>query len=162
VDVNELTLTPSPRKWLLLLVGSLVFFAGGVLNLDRGPVVRVVGWSTVVFFGLCAAVALLVLVPGSAYLRLTPHGFDQRTLFRTHRQSWQDVERFIAYASPPSRVRLVGFVLAPGVTVRDGEAREWARENLGVDGALPDTYGMSADELAALMNQWLERHKASP
>lgn len=57
---------------------------------------------------------------------------------------------------------MVGIVLEPEYAdSRDSRLRRMSQKLIGVDGALPDTYGMSVDDLAALLNDWLTRHKST-
>jgi hypothetical protein len=65
---------------------------------------------------------------------------------------------------PHKLSRLVGLFYEPDYasTARGVAGRKISRSMVGVDGALPDTYGMSADELAELMNNWLESNKPLP
>lgn len=40
-------------------------------------------------------------------------------------------------------------------------AREMAKNMSGYEGALPDTYKKSAEELASLLNEWKEKYTTS-
>lgn len=65
---------------------------------------------------------------------------------------------FRAYRNRTSWNRVVGIIYDPSYKghVR---ARRLNRSLAGVDDALRDTFGLSADELANLMNEWLNRYK---
>ena len=71
-------------------------------------------------------------------------------LFRRNRTRWQDVDCFIAARIPPAAQKFVTFDIH--------QARNRiAKINVAIIGrnsALPDTYGLSADDLAGLMAQW--------
>lgn len=161
MDSSPRVLYPSRSKSVAFLVVSVLFVLGGIWLRDDGPVVA---WLTIAFFGLGAAVFSANLLPGSSYLKLTSEGFEQRVLFRTHNEDWINIQHFEAYRNPTSSSRLVGFVYDPNYasTARGAAGRKISRSMVGLDGALPDTYGMSADELAELMNDWLESSKPSP
>ena len=151
---DERILTASRTKWLAMLL----FFAAGeaifLLTLPNQPF----AWFEIVFFGVGVIIAFVALLPGSTYLRLTPEGYEMRALFRTWKQSWQQIERFQAYRKPTSWRRYVGIIYDPSYKGRR-RARRLNRSLAGVDDALRDTYGLSADELANLMNEWLNRYK---
>lgn len=160
MDSSPCVLHPSRTKSVALLGGSLLFVLCGIWLREEGPVAA---WLTIVLFGLAAVVFSVNLLPGSSYLKLTSEGFEQRVLFRTHEEAWKDIQHFEAYRNPTSSSRLVGYVYDPDcASTAGGAARKISRSLVGLDGALPDTYGMSADELAALMNDWLERNKPQP
>jgi len=154
----ERTLYPSRRKRLKSLLICSFFVLVGLFMLKSSSFQ---GWPVIVFFGLCVVVNGVTLVPGSSYLRLTTRGFEVRNLFRTHTETWSHIDSFVAYANRTSRTRLVGFRFVVGQVVSPTTevARRAARRIGGVDGALPDTYGMSAEDLAALMNEYLNRSR---
>jgi hypothetical protein len=145
-----------PRRWkvLGLLAVSGGFTAGGVWMLAAG---EWEGWLVSGFFGLCFIVAAALLLPGSAYLRLGPEGFEVCSLFRARSYRWADVEGFgVALVGGN---RMVAFNFAPGFP-GSVVARRLAVLLSGWEGALPDTYGMGAEELAALLNGY--RQAAAP
>jgi hypothetical protein len=151
---DERILSASRTKWLAILLICAAYVAMGLLILPKQPSVA---WA-IAFFGLCGLSAFVTLLPGSTYLRLTREGYEQRALFRTWKQSWQQIERFQAYRKPTSWRRYVGIIYDPSYKGRR-RARRLNRSLAGVDDALPNTYGLSADELANLMNEWLNRYK---
>jgi hypothetical protein len=161
MDSSPCVLYPSRIRSLAFLLVSVLFVLGGIWLREDGSVAA---WLTIVVFGLSAAVFSANLLPGSSYLKLTSEGFERRVLFRTHSEAWKNIQRFEAYRNPTSSSRLVGFFYEPDYasSARGAAGRKISRSMVGVDGALPDTYGMSADELAELMNNWLEDNKPLP
>jgi hypothetical protein len=149
-DQAPVVLRPKKRTELAALALSLVFVVAGALLGADGSLL---GWLGVVFFGLCAIVFAVTLLPGAAYLRLEHSGFVVCSLFRADRlRHWDEVQGFRAY-DLPGGVRHVGFDFAPGAQPTGSElAKRLAR----VEGALPNTYGMRAEDLAGLMNRWRE------
>ena len=142
-------LRPSPWKRLALLAISAGFVWVAVVVIgDRHPVIA---WILGGFFGLCGGFALVALLPGANHLRLDAEGIELRSLFRSTRWRWRDVVRF-----GPTRVGLhtvVGIDFADHV----GSAAHMRRVNRGLtgfDGALPDTYGHRAADLAARLETW--------
>jgi len=141
-------LRPSPWKHLALLAISAGFVA---MALFIEPTQSLIAWFTVVFFGLGALVALVALVPGSSYLRLEPHGMSVRTLYRTWHVEWAEIAGF--FVAPVGGRNMVCWNYVPGAT-QNRRGRAVSRAVAGVEAGLPDTYGRSATELAALLNEW--------
>jgi hypothetical protein len=149
---DTLVLRPSRlRVWLLITVG-LAFSVGGVLMIRAG---ESKGWFALVFFGLCTVVFVIQLFPNSSYLRLTPQGFETRSLYRSSTQAWSDVAAFRAGRIGVNAMVLITY--APSYA-RLRKARAVSSALTGAEGALPDTYGHSAKQLAALLNEWRARH----
>ena len=136
----------------MLLLASLAFVAAGVWMIGEG---NAAGWFVAGFFGLCALPAVWSLWPNASYLLLTPEGFTVKTPFRSWSLRWDDVEEFGAEST--GRTTIVTFDFAPGF---DGHAVGRRLNNaLGFrDAGLGDTYGLSAEELADLMNEWRSRY----
>lgn len=148
---NTLILRPSKIRTGLILALTLAFTVIGgwmVHGHRRG------GWFAAIVFGLGSLVCALQLLPGSSYLLLEPDGFTVRTLYRSQRYGWAEVERFgvtriggnktvaFDFSSRYERWR-VGRQVAAGIS--------------GYEGMLPDTYGMKAEQLAGLLNEWKAR-----
>jgi hypothetical protein len=110
------------------------------------------------FFGLGLVVSVILLWPGSSFLELDNSGFLFRNLFRESRLSWDDVDGFEA-----RRISIRKFVTVNFSRdyVASPRMRALARSLAGADGALPDTYGMSAEDLAKLMNERLQIYRQS-
>lgn len=107
------------------------------------------GWFEILFFGLCLLAGLAQLHPGCSYLQLDREGFTLCSLFRRHRFRWEEIEGFyVVFAGR----EMVGWKFSAGC--RAVALFKLNRAIAGCDAALPDTYGMSAEELASLMNQW--------
>jgi hypothetical protein len=136
-----------PVKMAFLTLGSGIFVSMGLWLLQRQPYVAL---PCVIFFGLCALVGLVGLLPNSSYLTLTDEGFLFASLFRRHFVSWSDVQSFV-----PVKIqfnRMVGWNYSPAF--RESQRLRGINTAIaGVEAALPDTYGMSAERLAELMNQ---------
>jgi hypothetical protein len=140
-------LRPRPWKWLGILLGCLAFCLIAVLMLRDG---RAMGWFCLAVFGLGSVIAALALLPGANYLRLDDEGLIFCSLFRAHRLRWEDVEGFgvVRVASN----RMVGWRYCEG---REPEGRG-VRLSLALAGchaALPENYGLRAEELAQLLEQ---------
>ena len=148
---TPITLYPSKMKTGIYLLLSLGFVAAGIwMVLNHEPL----GWLAVGFFGICALAFIITLIPGSSYLKLDEAGFEIRTLFRKESYRWEDIERF--GWGKIGRNKMVVLNFKPGY---QGQAlgRKVGRAVTGVEGALPDTYGKSPEELAEMMNAWKDR-----
>jgi hypothetical protein len=99
----------------------------------------------------------VMLLPGAGYLRIDRQGFTTCALFRATFTPWSTVRGFgvtrVGYR------RMVGVNLEPSGRLAAGVGRVNA-SLLGFEGALPDTYKMSAEALAALMNEALAQARS--
>lgn len=133
----------------MYLFVSLVFVAAGVWMIPKDPLA---GYLTVGFFGVCAIVFAIMLLPNSSYLHLTEEGFIYCNLFRVSQiVRWRDVADFSV-----THIRfnpMVGWRYVPEYLERP-KWRAMNRFLAAVDDALPNTYGMKAQRLATLMNSF--------
>ncbi|APV48897.1 hypothetical protein BWI17_03885 [Betaproteobacteria bacterium GR16-43] len=132
---------------LLFMLGSGIFVAAGVWMLPREPVVAI---SCIVFFGLAAVVFAIGLHPKSSYLTLDEKGFLSVSLFRRTFVAWSNVQLFVPVTIHHNH--MVGWNYAPGFR-ESASLRRLSSAMSGVEGALPDTYGMPAAQLAEMLNQ---------
>jgi hypothetical protein len=148
---GPVTLAPSRLKWVLILLGCAGFVAIGILLMPKSEAMT---WFAIVFFGVGTAVALVMLMPGAGGMKLDGAAFEFTSLFRSHSVPWRDATGFMAGTIPRAGKMMVFF--------DDARARGKALGQLNVsmtgrNAAVPDTYGLSADDLASLMAQWRER-----
>jgi hypothetical protein len=151
---GPLTLYRSRRKWLVVLAGCTLFAIGGFWMIEDSDRT---GWLVLIFFGLGSLIAAIALLPGAGALTLEQDGFEVKNLFRRHRVRWQDAAGFEVVAIPPSMQKLVAFDQPSTAN------RAISKLNVAIaghNGAVPDTYGLSADALARLMTLWRERAMA--
>lgn len=148
----SLVLRPRKARLALLLLGSLGFVSIGLAS--RQPILLLCA----TFFGVCAAAFAVMLLPGAAYLSLNRDGFTTCSLFRVRRVPWTDVGPF-----GPTQVSGKAMVGYDSVAQAARRPR-LAAVNTGLSGynsALPDTYGLRAPDLAALMNEARSRALAT-
>jgi hypothetical protein len=162
---EERVLRPGRVKSLLMLGVSLTFVAVGLLGLlwpradgAAEEEERWAMWACVVFFGLGVIVCVLQFLPRSSFLRLGPEGFTIRALYRERTYRWEDVDTF--GVTQVSFNKMVGFNFAPHFD-RAARLRRVNKAIAFFEGALPDTYGMKAEDLADLMNEYKHRHAAT-
>ncbi len=131
--------------WLTLCAG---FTAGGAWMILSD---ESIGWLPALFFGLGVVVFGVILLPNSAYLRVSQDGFTVCSLFRAQSYRWSDVGPFTVDRIGPNRMVVFNFsdqyrAFPP--------ARKVASAITGYEGALPDSFGMSLKELACLLNEY--------
>src|SRR5262249_30263132 len=95
------------------------------------------------------------LHPESSYLRIDSQGFTIVSLFRARSYRWSEVETFCM--AKVKYGRFVVFDVSPTYRGR------WLLRKIntafsGYEELLPDTYGKSAKELAALLNAYKLRY----
>jgi|SRR3569832_2237369 len=137
---------------ILLTLGSGIFVASGIWLLPQEPYAAL---ASIVFFGLCGSVGVVGLLPNGSYLTLTERGFLFASLFRKHFVSWSSVESFV-----PVKIQfnqMVGWTYSPEFS-GSRYLRGINTALAGVEAALPDSYGVPAEQLATLMNQLRARY----
>ncbi len=151
-----LVLRPSRGRRVGLAIGSVVFVAEGIFVVGQGH--PLVGWAGILFFGMGGVVLGLSLLPGSAYLKLDPAGFTICTLFGAYSYRWYEIESFEV-----GRLATRKSVFFNYSKLHRGREtlRKINSQIVGFEGALPDTYGMSAEKLAAILNDWRQRYAQS-
>ena len=164
IAADVLKLKPSPIKWMVVSVTFAALAAGmsALYVYSAAPKTNegllVVG-SLVLFFVVGVVLSLMNLLPDRAYLELAPDGFIFRSLFKSRSYRWSEVERFEIFSHRGASI--VVFTLSPEGRVRLTESSfaKFSKALGGGDDSLPDTYGLGADRLAALMNQWKEKSR---
>jgi hypothetical protein len=136
-----------PAKMALLALGSGVFVSIGLWLSPREPFLAL---ACIIFFGLCGAVGVVGLLPNSSYLTLTEQGFLFVSLFRKRFVAWSNVESFVPVRI--QRKKMVGWNYSSDYQA-SARLRRVSFAMTGVEAALPDTYGISAEQLAELMNE---------
>lgn len=150
---EALKLGPSRIKWLLVTAISVGFVAIGVFMGDGMDAWT--RWGVTGFFGLCALIGLPQVIGIGSHLELDRGGFTCRTLFRSFRREWRDCSVFEpVYVATRS---MVGFSTEQDERAKPRLAAVARGLTGGPSGALPDSYGFSANELADLMNRFRER-----
>jgi hypothetical protein len=110
------------------------------------------GWFLIIVFLPSAIILGLALRPQANELRLDATGYAVTSAFRVRTTRWSDVERIGTIDG--TREPLVAIRLAPAAAATEPDAAEIAAAMGGYHRTLPLTYGMDADELAALMRRY--------
>jgi hypothetical protein len=146
------TLRPGRTKTAGRCLACLIFVVIGIAMVRTG---EPAGYFCGGFFALCLPVFAIQFHPGAAYLRLAPEGFTFCSLFRSHTVRWTDVCEFGAVTIGGNR--MVAWNFAPEYTP-PGRVRRISKSLYGYEAALPDTYGLKAQELAELMEGLRQRY----
>ena len=133
----------------MLLGVSLVFTVLGILTVSTGTSS---GWIAIAFFGVGSLVLLATLVRPST-LVLREDSFTYGTVFRSTTLAWSDVADF---GLTDLRGKRVGIKLV-------GQHHSRLRgANVGLTGyeeVLPANYGLAAEQLLNLLNEWREKRR---
>lgn len=150
-----LTLIPKRRTALALLLTCSAFVAIGLwMSRTEGWV----GYLCAGFFALGVLVAIVRLIPGSSCLIVGREGLTIVNLFRSSTIAWSDIDCFVVVRLTLWGLtvhQMVAFDFAPSYD-RAKLVRRFASHLAGGEGALPDTYGYRADELAELLGRYLD------
>ena len=146
---DRLELRPTRLKWLIifLIASGFVAIAVFIGSSDQA----LARWGVGGFFALCAMIALPQFIGVGSQLSLDRQGFTCRTLFRSFRREWADCSEFAPAQIGPNL--MVSFSTRQDETLHPRLVAV-ARGLTGTAGALPDTYGVSAPQLADLMNRF--------
>ena len=135
-DTQILRASKTEALKLLLVCG--LFSAGGAWFGRAGDVM---GWYCAAFFGIGLIISVVNLLPNSSYLTMNRDGFRIRSLFREQSFEWTDVETFMVRDT--GHMKMVVFTFS----------KEYAKKfPAWLPGGLPDTYGLTAQDLADRMN----------
>lgn len=134
---ETLYLPPSRARWVFTVVLSAIIVGVNffVATAHGAPVLGILA----AIFAVTGLASGAQLVPGSAGLWLDRKGFTFRMFWYDRRREWKEITPILS--SQVGLLQMVGYN-------RAGDAPNKPRE------VLPDTYGISANELAELMNHW--------
>jgi hypothetical protein len=154
-----ITLYPARSKLLLYFTGSVLVIAA---SLWTGYTDHTGSYALRAIVVTCGVI--YVVLPRVTGLHINADGFSIRTLFRTYNVIWKDVAEFST--APYGRGRVVLFrytqlfeenalTSSPLAlfTIRRFKLSRMNEEWKKSDAALPDDYGMGAEDLARLMNE---------
>jgi len=131
-------LYPKRSKELLLLFDSLIFIVAGIWMIKNG---KIFGWASVIFFAFCGISLVVKMLPSFSFLRLDKNGFTEAIRFRTVTILWKDIDRFaVCYGT-------VIYFLSK-------KSREIRLCETGGDGGLSSNYGLRAEKLVELLQEW--------
>jgi hypothetical protein len=148
---NSHTFYASKIKAVLLLLGSILFVAGGIWMTNEKPLL---GWLCAGFFALGVPASFLMMLPKSMYLRLDQEGFEMGSLFGRHKILWDEVDGF--RISSIRGAKMIEIIFSEAYT-RQKIGRAVAASVSGMEGAIANSYNASLDEVLQSLNLWKAR-----
>ncbi|MES0490377.1 MAG: hypothetical protein ABUK01_10320 [Leptospirales bacterium] len=163
-DSKEEKYKPTKLKWSgVLLTFSIFVFAGFLMSgkSDHTGFDSFMGIYLMFFGGVGILVSILQFIPNVSFLRLTPEGFEMKSLGRCHSYKWSEIREFgvaefqTRQGGMQSSHRLVGFNFKkPGKSDEvENSIRRLNRRVVNYEAALPDNYGWKNTELATHLNE---------
>lgn len=153
---NSVTLKTEKSKYLRSFVSSVIFSILSIHFISGS--IPVLGYAFTGFFIFSAIASLIPMFPNQSFLNLDVHGFTIRSMFKTAKIKWHEVESFES-AKRNMRDTVVYTFVNKGVENRNYMNLE---NLLGKKEVLPDNYGMKAGELAELMEYYRLRYSVVP
>ncbi|PVM92208.1 hypothetical protein DDF62_03395 [Caulobacter radicis] len=149
------TIKASRFKALLQLAITLVFVAVAALVVWVDPVglIGLVGWLMLLFFGLAAALPILLLVRRRS-LELDADGFTLRggSIRFPRKVLWRDIEPLFVYRLPERGGKMIGYRFLPAARKELGLER--AADGLEVDEAMLDEWTRSPEKMVEDLNAY--------
>lgn len=164
---SPVVLTSRNQKWLCFLVSITFLTLILAKEVLVSPPSSINEWIVIILFsGLFLLITLcslwVILFPKSFSLTLNQQGFTVKQLYRVSHYLWKEVSDFDMRSTP--RYGFFKVYFDDGhQSSQDKLMRVFSRNtgtlkfSVGKNHFLPDTYGMKASQLAALMNHWRER-----
>ncbi len=148
---EELIIPGSRKKAVALLCIALALVAVGIFLIVRG---EVWGWLMAGFFGLGIPVAIWMLRPSNSYLKLDHNGLEMKAFLNPMRLKWTDVEDF--YVATIYGNKMVGIRYSSSYAQMEA-GRKLASAVSGVEGALPNHFKSSPEEICETLNRWRQK-----
>ena len=143
------------KKPILVALGSavfvcLIFFTG------KGDTFSFLG---IAFFGLGILVSLYSLIPGTIQLKVDRAGVEMKSLFKPLKISWMDVDEFyVGYIrSGFTRTKMISIRYSASYK-RLRAGRKILKVATGMEGALPDHFNRSAEEICEILNSYKRKY----
>ncbi|MBW3521009.1 hypothetical protein [Chryseobacterium sp. NKUCC03_KSP] len=142
-----LILKPSKIKSIILILISIGFISLGIKLLEKNMLIAVLN---IFFFGICLIIFIINMIPNSSYLKIDEKGIEMKNLFRITFIPWQAVSGF-----------KTKFIFVNKLVIFNIDEKLLENSKMkGKTGAFPDTYGMSAKDLANLLNEYKAKFEA--
>lgn len=149
---DRMELKPNRLSWFFMFLISAGFVAIAIwIGPKEDPGLF---WFGGGFFLICALVSTPLMLGVGSRLILERDSFTCHTLFRSFTRKWRECSDFLpVYAGAR---RFVGFTTQQDEAAHPNMAAV-NRAVLGASAAVPETFGISAEELADLMNRFRAR-----
>ncbi len=158
-DNKALVLKRDAKKWISFWLTGIVFLVA----------TQLVGggmwwyWPSIVLWFAGFLFATVQLIPGSASLKLDRTGITITKLFKKRFVSWDDCSEFKVWTYEytsywPFTFKQSGVVFSSG---RSGWLVEMNKKHTGEDDFLPGTYGLDAEGLCSLLDEWHQTSRSA-
>lgn len=153
MDGDVIVLTANKKKAVRLLLLSTAFVALSIFLVLHGENAWM-GWMCAVFFGLGIPVSIYMLKPGAGELRIDRNGIEMKTMRKPMTLHWSEVNRFyVGYVRTGlSRTKMIGIEFSDSYD-KFHAGRQFASGLTGMQGALPNHFSRSAEEVCELLNR---------
>jgi hypothetical protein len=152
MDNDVIVVGANRKKAVFLLFAALAFVAMGVAMIVNGEHV-LAGWACALFFGLGIPLSIYRLTPGAGELKIDRQGIEIKTLFKPMTLAWADVNAFYvgSVTTGSSNTKMIGIEYSPSYT-KLAIGRRISASLTGMQGAIPNSFNRSAEEVCALLN----------
>ena len=146
-----MTLYPNKIKWVLVLLGCIIFITMGIFLIGDHDTETLFGLFLCVLGSLGILISVLTLWPNSSWLKLGPDGIRNRVMFRKFYYRWSDINRFeitiVQHGTglSKSKTEFVSFWMNHDEQMR----------------SLSDCYGKKAEELMEILESYRNRYGLS-
>ena len=156
---DETLIFAGNRKQAILIVLGSALFLCVIFFIGDGSAMSFLG---IAFFGLTFLVGLYTALPGTVQLKIDRSGIEMKTLFKPMKLSWTDVDEFyIGYTrSGLSRTKMIGIRFSESYK-RASTGRKVSAALTGMEGALPDHFNRSAEEICEVLNRYKREYSDS-
>jgi len=157
---ERLVFEASRMKTVVLLLGCAMFLCVGILFAQDGD-----RWAIAVImisaFG--CLILLSMLVPGNMRLTIDSRGFELKGPFKSVKLAWSDVDEFyIGYVhTGPSTSKLIAIKYSQSYE-KQRVGRKVAAQVTGMEGAIPNHFKKSPEELCTILNTYKQKYAPTP
>lgn len=146
-----IVLTGNKTKAVLLLLGSAAFVAICAVMVANG---KQMGWGGMIFFGLGVLLSIYMLTPNAFRLQIDQNGIEMKTLFKPMKLAWSDVNGFYVghIKSGLANTKMIGIEFSESYKKLHA-GHQFSSGLTGMEGALPNHFNRSAEEICELLNQ---------
>jgi hypothetical protein len=99
-----------------------------------------------------------MLIPGTIRLRIDHSGIEMKTMFRPMKLGWNDVDEFYVgqIQAGLSRTKMIGIKFSKSYGKLHA-GRKFSSNLTGMEGALPNHFNKSAEEICEVLNRCKQR-----
>ena len=152
MDGEQLIIPGSKKKALWILIGAIALVAVGVFLIHIG---EWWGWVMVGFFSLAVPIAIWMLATNRSYLKLDRNGVEAMSPWKPTLIRWTDVDGF--YVATLSGNKMIGIEYSSAYKGM-AAGRKVAAFLSGMEGALPNHYQATPEEICETLNRWRQRY----